>query len=176
MIMRPGQAMLLPASVPFIWWSLVLAFLLNVLLSLSLESGGQWLPDVLAMTLVFWNLNQTRRVGLSAAFAFGLMMDVHQSALLGQHALAYTVMAYFAVMLHRRLAFFSPMEQALQLAPLFWGTHALQWAVRWMADDSAPQWPALIAPVGDMLLWPLLAYLLLAPQRRVPDPDETRAL
>lgn len=176
MIMRPGQALLLPASVPFIWWSLVISFLLNVLLSLSLESAGQWLPDFLAMTLVFWNLHQTRRVGLVAAFVFGLMMDVHQSSLLGQHALAYTVMAYFAVMLHRRLAFFSPGEQALQLAPLFIGTHALQWAVRWFADASAPQWPALLAPFGDLLLWPLLSFVLLAPQRRAPDPDENRPL
>lgn len=176
MIMRPGQALLLPASATFIWGSMVVAFLLNVFLNLSMESSGQWLPDFLAMTLVFWNLNQTRRVGLAAAFAFGLMMDVHQSALLGQHALAYSVMAYFAVTLHRRLAFFSASEQALQLIPLFVGGHALQWLVRWVADGSWPQWPALIAPLCDLLLWPTLAYVLLAPQRRAPDPDNNRPL
>jgi rod shape-determining protein MreD len=49
-----------------------------------------WLPDLLALVLVFWSVHQPLRVGVGAAFVFGLLMDVHQAALLGQHALAYT--------------------------------------------------------------------------------------
>ncbi len=41
------------------------------------------------------NVHQPRRVGVGAAFVFGLLMDVHQGALLGQHALAYTLLSYF---------------------------------------------------------------------------------
>jgi len=50
-------------------------------------------PDVLALALVFWNVHQPRRVGMGAAFVFGLLMDVHEGALFGQHALAYTIVS-----------------------------------------------------------------------------------
>jgi rod shape-determining protein MreD len=38
-------------------------------------------------------VHQPLRVGIGAAFFFGLAMDVHQAALLGQHALAYTTLS-----------------------------------------------------------------------------------
>jgi rod shape-determining protein MreD len=43
-------------------------------------------------------------VGL--AFVFGLLMDVHEGALLGQHALAYTLLSFVAITIHRRLTWF----------------------------------------------------------------------
>ena len=78
-----------------------------------------WMPDFLALVLVFWSVHQPPRVGIGAAFVFGLLMDVHQSALLGQHALAYTALSYFAITIHRRLLWFTVPSQALQVLPLF---------------------------------------------------------
>ena len=49
-------------------------------------------PTSLALVLVFWNVHQPRRVGVGLAFVFGLLMDVHDGAVLGQHALAYTLL------------------------------------------------------------------------------------
>jgi rod shape-determining protein MreD len=36
--------------------------------------------------------------------------------------------------------------------------------------------PLLLAPVLEVVLWPLLDRMLLAPQRRAPDRDVTRPL
>ena len=88
MIMRRGQPLLLPVSPLFIAVSLIVALLLNMFLSNLLGPGGVWLPDFLAVALVFWNVHQPRRISIGWAFLFGLLMDVHASALLGQHALA----------------------------------------------------------------------------------------
>ena len=79
MIMRPGQQLLLPANPLFIWFSLLLALMLNMLPL----GRTPWMPDVLALVLVFWSVHQPLRVGIGAAFLFGLAMDVHQAALLG---------------------------------------------------------------------------------------------
>jgi rod shape-determining protein MreD len=79
MIMRPGQQLLLPASFWFIWGSLIAALLLNMLLSTIFGSSSLWLPDFLSVVLVFWNVNQTRRVNIGVAFVFGLLMDVHST-------------------------------------------------------------------------------------------------
>ena len=85
MIMRPGQQqLLLPASPLFIWTSLVAALLLDMIPL----GRGAWTPDILALVIVFWAVHQPMRVGVGAAFLFGLCMDVHQSAMLGQHALS----------------------------------------------------------------------------------------
>jgi len=172
MIMPRGQVLLLPASPGFIWGSLLVALMLDLL-----PLGRVvWMPDFLAVVLVFWSIHQPRRVGLTAAFLFGLALDVHQAALLGQHALAYTVLIYFAIMLHRRILWFSVPGQAAQLLPLFAAAHAITIALRLIGGGALPGWDVLLAPLLEAALWPVVSALLLAPQRRAPNPDANRPL
>ena len=172
MIMRPGQQLLLPANPVFIWGSLLLALVGNMLPL----GRTPWMPDFLALVLVFWSVHQPLRVGIGAAFFFGMAMDVHQSALLGQHALGYTILSFFAITIHRRLLWFSVPSQALQVLPLFAAAHAVELAVRLLAGGVFPGFTILLAPLLEGLLWPVVSVLLLAPQRRAPDPDANRPL
>ncbi len=176
MIMRPGQALLLPANPVFIWGSLLVALALNMVANMGLWGRAAWVPDLLALGLVFWNVHQPLRIGVGVAFAFGLAMDVHQGSLLGQHALAYTALSFFAITIHRRLLWFPVPQQALQVLPLFAAAHALELAVRVAAGGTFPGWGVLLAPVIEAAFWPLATMVLLAPQRRAHDPDETRPL
>jgi rod shape-determining protein MreD len=172
MIMRPGQQLLLPANPFFIWGSLLLALLVN-----TLPLGRTpWMPDFLALVLVFWSVHQPLRVSIGVAFVFGLAMDVHQTALLGQHALAYTALSFLAITIHRRLLWFTVPSQAVQVMPLFFAAHAIELAVRMLAGGVFPGFSTIIAPVAEAMLWPVISILLLAPQRRAPDPDENRPL
>ena len=169
---RGSDQLLLPVNPLFIAFTLAVAFGVN-LLPLGRQPA---MPDLLAVVLVFWNVHQPRRVGVGVAFAFGLLMDVHQGALLGQHALAYTLLSFLAITIHRRLLWFGVAEQTLQIFPLFFGAHAVALLVRLLAGDMFPGWWLLLAPVFEALLWPVATLLLLAPQRRAPDPDENRPL
>jgi rod shape-determining protein MreD len=135
-----------------------------------------WLPDIVAVVLVFWSVHQPQRVGIGVAFFFGLLMDVHQAALLGQHALAYTALSFFAITIHRRLLWFSVPSQAVQVLPLFFAAHAIELALRMVAGGVFPGLNLLLAPMIESLLWPVISVILLAPQRRAPDPDENRPL
>ncbi|MFY8103507.1 MAG: rod shape-determining protein MreD [Ramlibacter sp.] len=172
MIMRPGKPLLLPARPSFIWGTLVAAMLMNML-----PLGRQpWMPDLLALVLVFWSVHQPLRIGIATAFLFGLVMDVHQTALLGQHALAYTALSYFAIMVHRRLLWFTVPSQALQVLPLFGSAHAIELTIRLLAGGSFPGWSMVLAPMIESALWPLATIVLLAPQRRAVDPDKNRPL
>ena len=170
--MRPGQPLLLPANPVFIWGSLIAAMLANMLPLGRLP----WLPDFLAIVLVFWNVHQPQRIGVVAAFLFGLALDVHQATLLGQHALAYTALSFFAITIHRRLLWFQVPSQALQVLPLFVAAHAIELAIRLLAGGAFPGVSVLLSPLLEALLWPVVSVLLLAPQRRAPDPDENRPL
>jgi rod shape-determining protein MreD len=172
MIMPSGQQLLLPANPVFIWTSLIAALLLDML-----PLGRvPWMPDFLALVLVFWNVHQPQRVGIGLAFMFGLGLDVHQSALLGQHALSYTALSFFATMIHRRLLWFTVPSQALQILPLFALAHGVEIIIRLISGGNFPGWMLLLAPVAESLLWPVVSVLLLAPQRRAPNPDQNRPL
>jgi len=169
---RGSDQLLLPVNPIFIAFTLALALGTN-LLPLGRQPA---LPDLLAVALVFWNVHQPRRVGVGLAFVFGLVMDVHQGALLGQHALAYTLLSFAAIAIHRRLLWFGLIEQALQILPVFFAAHGVSLAVRMLAGGMFPGWWLLLAPIFEALLWPLVTVLLLAPQRRAPDPDQNRPL
>ena len=173
MIMPAGQPLLLPANPRFIAFTLVLALLVNMLLGLT---GMRWLPDVLAIVVVFWNVHQPRRVGLVLPFLLGLALDVHESALLGQNALSYVVLSSMALAVQRRLLWFPLREQALQIVPLFLVAALLEWATRLIVHDAWPHWSQLLAPFMQAALWPLVGAVLLAPQRRAFDPDNIRPL
>ena len=160
MIMPRGQQLLLPARPGFIWGSLLVALMLD-LLPLGRLPG---MPDFLAVVLVFWAIHQPRRVGMAAAFIFGLLLDVHQAARLGQHALAYTVLIYFAIMLHRRILWFGLPGQAVQLLPLFAAAHAITTVLRLIGGAALPGWSLLLAPVLEAALWWPVSVLLLVPQ------------
>jgi rod shape-determining protein MreD len=169
---RGSDQLLLPANPLFVWMSLLLALAVN----LTPLGRNPAQPDLLALVLVFWNVHQPRRVGVGAAFVFGLLMDVHEGALLGQHALAYTLLSYFAITIHRRLLWFDVPSQALQIAPLFVAAHLVSLLIRLIAGGMFPGWSLAFAPLIEALLWPIATWLLLAPQRRPPDPDENRPL
>jgi rod shape-determining protein MreD len=173
MIMRPGQQqLLLPVNPTFIWGSLAVALLLNMI-----PLGRMaWMPDLLALVIVFWSVHQPARIGIGAAFVFGLLMDVHQAAMLGQHALSYTSLAFLATMIHRRLLWYPVLSQALQLLPLFALSHLIELAIRLIGGGVFPGWTLLIAPLAEAALWPLASIVLLAPQRRTPEPDANRPL
>ena len=172
MMPRGADQLLLPVNPLFIWFSLLVAFACN-LVPLGRNPA---LPDLLALVLVFWNVHQPRRVGVGAAFMFGLMLDVHDSAVLGQHALAYTLLSYFAITIHRRLLWFDLLTQALHILPLFLSAHAVSLTVRMLVGGMFPGWELLLAPVFESLLCPVVSLLLLAPQRRPPDTDKNRPL
>ena len=147
-------------------------------MALNILPWGRWpgVPDFLAVAVVFWNVHQPRRVGVGAAFVFGLIMDVHQGALMGQHALSYTLLSFFAITVHRRLLWFTVGSQAVQIVPLFVAAHAVSLLVRMAAGASFPGWGLMLAPLLEALLWPVANFMLLAPQRRPPDRDKNRPL
>jgi rod shape-determining protein MreD len=169
---RGGHQLLLPVNPIFIVVSLVLAFAFN-----TLPVGRvAFMPDLVALTLAFWCVHQPRRVGVGTGFLLGLLMDVGQGAMLGQHALAYCLLAYFATAMHRRLRWFSPFKQALQIFLLLLAARFIAVAVRMAAGGMFPGWELAWGPVIEAALWPIASLLLLAPQRRAPDPDANRPL
>ena len=163
---------LLPVNPAFIAFSLIAAFFLN----LFPWGSWVWVPDFVALTLVFWSIYQPRKVGIGIAFLMGLVMDVHGAALLGQNALAYTLLSYFAITIHRRVLWFRPPVQALHVLPLLVLMQVVQVLVQLAVSGKLPDWTYFAQSFVAVALWPVVCWLLLAPQRRAVDRDDTRPI
>lgn len=163
---------LLPVNPLFITASLVVAFLLNLL------PWGQWvgIPDFVALVLIFWSIHQPRKVGIGIAFMMGLLMDVHDATLLGENALSYTLLSYFAIMIHRRVLWFKLSTQAMHVLPLLLVMQTMQMAVRLIVGGRFPGWLYFMESMVAAALWPVVTWILLAPQRRAINRDDTRPI
>ncbi len=171
MQLRP-EYLLLPANRGFITFTLMVAFVLNIL------PWGRFyfVPDFLALVIVFWNIHQPRKLGMGISFVCGLFMDVHNANLLGEHALAYTLLAYGAISLHRRVLSFKLIGQMIHVLPLFLMAQVVNLGIRLIAGHGIPEPSYFLQSVVTTLIWPFADILLLAPQRRSVDRDENRPL
>ena len=177
MIMPSGHGrLLLPVRPTFIVWSLLVALLLRMGLVLAGGRAGVWLPDLLLITILYWTVVQPRYVGLGLAFAAGLCADVFHYSLLGQHALVYVTMAAATLYMQRRLQHFSDLEQAPQIAMIFFAGQLLLVLIGVISSHSWPGWLALLKPALELMLWPVIAWVLQMPQRMPVDPDLHRPL
>jgi rod shape-determining protein MreD len=160
--MSSRSQILLPARTSTIIGSFVLALLLNFLP----WSDMRLVPDFVALVIAFWCVRQPRLVGIGIAWMVGLLTDAGNGVLLGQHALAYSVLAFLSVWLSRRILWFGPMLQSLHIALILLVAETAVLVVRLAAGDAFPGWPLFVRPLFGALLWPAVTWLLLIPQRR----------
>jgi rod shape-determining protein MreD len=113
---------------------------------------------------------------MSWGFILGLAMDVADSSLLGQHALAYVLAAYFASSLSRRILWFPLGQQALHVLPLLIMVQVVQFGVRAVPGIELPGLGYFIGPFVGTALWLPLTFILLLPQYQPVDRDANRPI
>jgi rod shape-determining protein MreD len=106
-------------------------------------------------------------VGLGVAWSVGLLVDAGNGVLLGQHALAYSLLAFVSIWLSRRILWFGPMLQALHIALMLALAQSVVLVVRVAAGDPFPGWAIYMSPIAGAVLWPMVSWLLVLPQRRL---------
>ncbi|HEX6828353.1 MAG TPA: rod shape-determining protein MreD [Burkholderiales bacterium] len=166
---RPQQ-ILLPVKPALIAFTLIFALLLNLL---PISGFVRWLrPDFVALVLLYWTVQQPHRVGMGIAFALGLAMDVAVGSLLGQHALAYSLLAFAGFMLHRRLRMFGLLEQLLQVLPLLLAAQMVVALASLAKGAPFPGWQYFLGGLVGGLFWPPLSVALRLPRLPKSDPDQ----
>lgn len=165
-----SEEILLPVKPFYIALTLFVALMLN-LLPLS-----GWLlalrPDFVALVLLYWGIHQPRKIGFLPAWLLGLVMDVADGSLFGQHALAYSVMMFAAIALHRRVSMFDMGHQMLHVFPILLTMQLIVLAVHNAAGDAFLGWWYLLSSVVGAILWPATDLVLKIPLRRRQNPDD----
>lgn len=157
------QEILLPVKPAFIVLTLFAALLLNLL---PWSGYGLWVrPDFVALVVLYWCIEQPRRVGFLAAWLLGLLMDVADGVLFGQHALAYSILAYAGIVLNRRVRMFPLTLQVLHVIPLLLVNDAIVLLLRMAAGGEFPGFRYFLGTLLGGLLWAPVSILLKLPQR-----------
>jgi len=152
------DVMKLPASAGLIAVSLFVAYLLAVM-----PWSGAWLlarPDFVLLVLVFWTVHEPRSIGQGVAFALGLLMDVSDSMLLGQHALAYVAAVYGAQVLRVRILAFTLPEQTLHVLVLTFTAGLVMLGLNLLLGAEFPGIAYLASPLATALLWAPASWML----------------
>jgi rod shape-determining protein MreD len=159
---RPEE-ILLPAKP----WFVMLTLLVGLLCNLVPMSGVALMlkPDFLALVILYWCIQEPRLIGVGIAWCVGLVMDVADATVFGQHALAYAVLAYAAEYFRRRVLRFPLWQQAAQVAVLLLLCAGLVLLVRVVGGAPMPRWNYIVGPLVGALLWPVVTVVLQWPQR-----------
>jgi len=144
--------------------TLLLALMLNML---PLPDWANHLrPDWVALVLIYWAMALPLIVGVTTAFIFGLLLDVSQSTLLGQHALALVIIISLVQRLYLRIRVYTLIQQAIFVGILL---TIKQLMVLWVSGmiNTAPDTSLYFLPaLTGAIIWPWLFILLRDIRRR----------
>lgn len=117
-------------------------------------------PDFLLLVVIYWSLSAPRLAGLMFAWLCGLAIDLLTGVLLGQHALAFLLIAFLTHKFQLRMRIFPIWQQTLTVSMLL---ALYQFVVFWIDGViGAPvtTWARWIPVFTGALLWPVLVAVL----------------
>lgn len=113
-------------------------------------------PDFVLLFVIYWSLSAPRHLGLMAAWFCGLLLDVFKGTVLGQHALAFLVVAFATHYWQLRIRIFPIWQQA---ATVFMLLAVYQFIVFWIdgiVGDAVTNIARWLPVITGALLWPFL--------------------
>jgi len=94
-----------------------MAFTALIALILTVLPLPNWLnlvrPEFLVLTVLYWSIASPRTGGIGLAFFSGIMLDVFQGPVLGEHALALSLVSYIALREHQKIRSKPAFQQSL---------------------------------------------------------------
>jgi len=148
-----------------IWFTLLFALCLQVM---PLAEGWQvYRPEWLGLMLIYWCMRAPDRVGVFHGFVLGLLLDLIEGVPLGQNALILSLLAFLSALVYPRFRTYSLVQQAVLVLVLLGLIQLIEQWVRTLTGNYAIHLAFLIPSLISAVLWPWLATLFLALERRL---------
>jgi len=141
---------------------IILSLMLGLVLQmLPMPDWAQhYRPDWVALILIYWSMALPNRVGMWFAFIVGIIVDVSQAMLLGQHSLALVVIIFINVNLHQRIRVLPLHQQAFYVWILLSISQALIIWVEGTLGRSPTAITFFASPLIGMFIWPWVFIVL----------------
>lgn len=148
----------LPKILSVVSVTVLIAMMLTIL---PLPDWAIWLrPEWVMLVMIYWCLAIPERFSVGVAWIIGLLLDILQGTLLGQHALALSVVAYFIVKFHPRLRLYPIWHKTLIVFLLSLVYLALLYWVQGLMGILPRSWEAWSPAMTSALLWPWIFIVL----------------
>lgn len=113
-------------------------------------------PDWVLLVLIYWAIAIPERVGIFHAWTVGLLTDVLTGRVFGQYALAYSLVIYCCLMLHKRLRQFPLPQQALYIFFCLLFTEILLFWLKNIQQPSQLHASFWLPILTGTVCWPLI--------------------
>jgi len=124
-------------------------------------------PDWVLLLLIYWALNAPMLAGLTYAWICGLVIDVMVGTLIGEHALAFVLIAALTHRFQLRMRIFPVVQQAVAILVLLSVYHFLVFWIDGIIGNTATTWWRWLPALVGAVLWPLLVAVMDTANRRM---------
>ncbi len=132
-----------------------------ILALLPMPDWTIWLrPAWVLMILIYWSMMTPYQVSVGMAWIIGLLVDLLNGTLLGEHALAFTIVIYFVSKIHIRLRMYPLMQQGMTILFFVLMYQFVLYCVQGFIGELPSSNLYWLSSVTSMLLWPWLFVLM----------------
>lgn len=124
-------------------------------------------PDWLLLLVIYWSLNAPMLAGLTYAWICGLILDALIGTLIGQHALAFVIVAAVAQHFQLRIRVFPLLYQAWAVLLMVSLYHFLLFWIDGIVGTAVASWIRWLPALIGALLWPVIVAVLDTSNRRI---------
>lgn len=124
-------------------------------------------PDWVVLTLIYWSMTFPRSYSVGSAWIAGIVLDVAQGTLLGQHALALSLVIYITVKFHLQFRQFPVLQLAATVFALLALFRFILFWINGVAGVSAPAVTYWGPVLSSTLIWPLITMALVGVRQAV---------
>jgi rod shape-determining protein MreD len=134
--------------------SLLLALVLAIVpLSPAINAAR---PHLLLLLVIYWSLSAPQLMGLAFAWVCGIALDVLKGTVLGQHALAFLLVAFVTHRFQLRMRLFPIYQQTLMVFALVAVYEGVVYVIDGFIDQAVTTGRHWLPVLTSALLWPLL--------------------
>jgi rod shape-determining protein MreD len=149
----------------FIPVTIIFAFLLTLL---PMPGWAVWLrPAWVLMVLIYWTMIIPELMNVGMAWIVGILLDVLQGTLLGEHALALTVVIYLVARMASQLRMYPLIQQGLSVFVLVLVYQFILFCIQGFLGSLPQSWLYWSSSLTSMLLWPWVFSIIRDSRRRL---------
>lgn len=140
----------------------ILSFVFGLMLTIMPlpDSIDAFRPDWIAMLVIFWAMQLPRTWSVGTAWVAGIILDVSQGTLLGQHALALCCVAFMTVRFHLLMRVFPIVQLTATVFPILAIYQFLLFWINGVAGVNAPSVVYWGPVISGTILWPIVVSVL----------------
>lgn len=140
----------------------ILSFIFGLMLTIMPlpDSVDAFRPDWIAMLVIFWAMQLPRTWSVGTAWIVGIILDVSQGTLLGQHALALCCVAFVTVRFHLLMRVFPIVQLTATVFPILAIYQFLLFWINGVAGVNAPSVAYWGPVISSTVLWPIVVSIL----------------